>query len=223
MKTSSISVSCVSDQFQAKRPGNRPKKPLILPANCIRTTKSVLVIYRFEERFKSFGRCLAIDQHTNLHQVNRHQGNLHQVDQVTVFTAMIGFSRRSVCNRLFVHKAFQILDHQCLPITHGLTLIHNHWIHPKQKELLHSPACSKLWEHLALVIFLFSFDCFGQNQAPKMTPKPTFQPPFLCASDYVFYIKKNSELDAEPSINKHNKMSTLLRKLSEDICEGPVG
>lgn len=62
------------------------------------------------------------------------------------------------------------------------------------------------------------------NQALKMTPKPAFQPPFLCASDYVFYIKKNSELDAEPpSINKHNKMSTLLRKLAEDICEGPVG
>ena len=52
-----------------------------------------------------------------------------------------------------------------------------------------------------------------------MTPKP----PFLCASDYCFYIKKHSELEVESSINKHNKMSTLLRKLSEDICEGPIG
>lgn len=52
-----------------------------------------------------------------------------------------------------------------------------------------------------------------------MTPKP----PFLCAADYVFYIKKHSEPEMESSINKHNKMSTLLRKLSEDICEGPVG
>ena len=52
-----------------------------------------------------------------------------------------------------------------------------------------------------------------------LTPKP----PFLCASDYIFYIKKNSDLEVEPSINAHNKMSTLLKKLSEDLCEGPIG
>lgn len=54
-----------------------------------------------------------------------------------------------------------------------------------------------------------------------MTPKQ--RPPFLCVSDYLFYIKKHSELEAETSIQKHNKMSTLLRKLAEDIREGPIG
>lgn len=52
-----------------------------------------------------------------------------------------------------------------------------------------------------------------------MAPKP----PFLCASDYVFYLRKHGEDAFELNTEKMKKVSTLLRKLAEDIQTGPSG
>lgn len=41
--------------------------------------------------------------------------------------------------------------------------------------------------------------------------------PFLCASDYVFYLRKHGEDPFEIDFEKMKKVSTLLRKLTEDI------